>query len=138
MRVPQLLVCFIPCLVFSLSVSAQQSGPTQIVQDAHALSLLSQALAVGGGAQAVAAISDYTATGNITYYADEAAQGTVTAMGTNSQEFRLDATLPSGVRSWAVHDGTPTGARPATPISTRTNTITRKKWISWAKRTRRM
>jgi hypothetical protein len=102
------LLLFLCCLVPGF-VAAQQSAstatPPQPVSDPQALSVLNQALSVAGGAQAVTAISDYTASGKIVYYPSGQVDGTVTVMGTNSQELRIDATLPAGVRSWAVHDG---------------------------------
>lgn len=105
MRIPRPLPTLFVALFFATPVLAQSTSTATATRDPQALSVLTQALAAGGGAQAVNAISDYTATGNITYYLDGPIQGTVAAIGTNSQEFRMDSTLPSGVRSWAVHDG---------------------------------
>lgn len=107
MRMHRPVLLIFTAIVLAAPLLAQQANSTQIVQNTEAVSVLSRALAAGGGAQAIAAISDYTANGNISYFPGPGStvQGTVTAMGTNSQEFRMDATLPSGVRSWAVHDG---------------------------------
>jgi hypothetical protein len=74
-------------------------------QDPQALNALSQALTVAGGTSAIRAIQDYTATGTITYSSDQNAQGPVTVQGLGGTEFRLDANLPAGARSWAVHEG---------------------------------
>ena len=99
-------LCLPIALLFACTVIRAQSVSTaQPTQDSQAVGILTQALNGAGGSTAYRAISDYTATGNITYHAGEQVQGTVTVMGTNSQEFRMDATLPSGIRSWAVHDG---------------------------------
>lgn len=100
MRVLRPFLLLLAPFLLPLTLLAQAS-----VQDARALNVLTQALTAGGGAQAIAAISDYTGTGNITYYPGGPTQGTVTLIGTSSQEFRMDATVPSGLRSWAVHDG---------------------------------
>src|SRR5882762_8362472 len=79
--------------------------PPPVPKDPQAVSIVSQALAVGGGAQAIAAIADYTATGNITYHWDQDVQGSVTVLGLGLGQCRLDANLPRGLRSWAVTDG---------------------------------
>lgn len=85
------------------------TGPTATtpVQDSQAISVLNQALSTAGGAQALGQISDYTGTGNITY--DDSAtpiQGTVIIKGLITGGYiRIDATLPTGVRSWAVDNG---------------------------------
>ena len=102
MRVPRSFLFLLAVFLLPIPLLAQASS---ITQDARALNVLNQALTAGGGAQAIAAISDYTGTGNITYYPGGPTQGTVTVIGTSSQEFRMDATVPSGLRSWAVHDG---------------------------------
>lgn len=85
--------------------TATGTASTSPLQDPQAVSILNQAITAAGGAQAIRAVSDFTATGTITLYAGTQAQGTVTVRGLNSTEIRIDATLPTGVRSWAVHDG---------------------------------
>jgi hypothetical protein len=105
MRMHQPVLLVFTAIVFAAPLLAQQADAPQAAQNTEAMSILGKALIAGGGAQAVTAVSDYTANGTITYYPGGQLQGTVTVIGTNSQEFRMDATLPSGVRSWAVHDG---------------------------------
>ena len=88
----------------SSSSSSTTSGAP--VQDPQAVTVLNQAVAAAGGVQAISAVLDYTAKGNITYYGSEQVQGLVTVQGLISGgNIRIDATLPTGVRSWAVHDG---------------------------------
>lgn len=124
MRHLRLSLFLFAAFIVGIPVSAQSTTSPQIAQDSQAVSLLSRALIVGGGAQAVAAISDYTATGDITYYQGEPVEGAVTVIGTNSQELRIDATLPTGAWSWAVHDGiisTKTEDRTVTSFGSNTN-----------------
>ncbi|HZP33659.1 MAG TPA: hypothetical protein VFB23_09905 [Candidatus Acidoferrales bacterium] len=101
MRVLQLLPFSL--LLLCASLSAQQT--TTATRDPQALSVLSQALTGAGGTQAIAAIIDYTATGNITYNANSNLQGNVILRGLGFSDFRLDATLPVGVRSVAILQG---------------------------------
>lgn len=90
--------------------------------DAQATTIASQALNAAGGLQALAAIQDFTATGQITYYwAGKQVQGQVTLRARGLDEFRLDANLPDGTRSWAVtRDGgnlvTPDGKETPVPV----------------------
>jgi len=100
---------FLVCAANFNSFSQQNGTPiTQTVQrDQQALTILTQVLNVAGGETALAAIHDITATGTITYYwAGEEVQGTVTVKGRGTGQFRLDASLQNGVRSWAVNNGT--------------------------------
>jgi hypothetical protein len=85
--------------------SQQATAPPPAPQDPQAVSVLNQALAVAGGTSAIRAIQDYTGSGNITYPSEQNAQGTVTVLGLNGTEFRMDANLPAGTRSWGVADG---------------------------------
>lgn len=101
MRVLRLLLfVFLPSVLF-----AQVPNATQ---DPQAVSVLNQALNAAGGATAHRAVTDYTGTGNITYHNNPDAQGTVTIKGLNAIAIRIDATLPTGVRSWAIHEGVAT------------------------------
>ena len=76
-------------------------------QDPQAMSVLNQALGVAGGAAAISAITDYTGAGQITYHLghDQTVQGNVTLQILGVERFRLDASLPSGVRSWLINEG---------------------------------
>jgi hypothetical protein len=82
-----------------------QAPTTTASQDPQAVSVFNSALSAAGGATAHRAITDYTAIGNITYHESPDVRGTVTVKGLNSVAIRIDATLPTGVRSWAIHNG---------------------------------
>jgi hypothetical protein len=106
-----LLICL---LLLSVSVwtqqtpSAQQpSTPSPAPKDAQAVSVLAQALTVAGGTTAIAAITDYTASGSATYPASQAANitGTVTIIGHGLNQFRVDEVLPTGSESQSVNNG---------------------------------
>jgi hypothetical protein len=83
----------------------QASSSPQVVQrDAQALAVLTQCLKAIGGTTAVASVQDFTGTGTITYYwGGQDVPGSVTVYGTNSNQFRLDATLSGGVQSFIVN-----------------------------------
>ena len=103
---PLLLTLFVSCI----AIDAQQTQPStatapSATQDAQALSVLNQALKVAGGTPSLKAITDYTGTGNITYQGNPGVQGSVTVEGLGSIDFRMDATLPTGVRSLAIRNG---------------------------------
>jgi hypothetical protein len=93
--------------VFSISQSSiaqQTQGPASPAQrDPQGLNLLTQTLSAAGGVSAITAIQDFTGTGNITYYwSGKEVPGPATVRGRGVNEFRLDATLPDGMQSWAV------------------------------------
>jgi hypothetical protein len=95
---PSAFLCLL-VLVCPLRLGAQQ----QPTRDARALLVLAQSLNAAGGVQAVAAVKDFTATGTITYnWAGQRVEGSVTFRGLGLDDFRLDAVLPGGTRSWAV------------------------------------
>ncbi len=97
------------------------------VRDPQALAILSQTLSAGGGMAQVRAIQDFTATGAITYFwAGDEVQGNVTLRGRGPWQFRLDANLPNGVRSWAVNNGSgslrePSGTTTSIPFHNAVN-----------------
>lgn len=102
------------CILFvstCMPIHAQQHLPTTTVpvaapiQDPQGLTVLNQAVSAAGGTQALKAVADYTGSGNITYQSNPPVQGTVTVEGLGSVDLRLDATLPSGVRSLVIHNG---------------------------------
>jgi hypothetical protein len=86
--------------------SATSNGATSSFvdppRDAQAISILNQVLTAGGGAQAIVAVSDYTATGNIVTGDDK---GTVTLRGLHGWEFRMDISDSTGSHSTGVHQG---------------------------------
>lgn len=99
-----LCVCLLTVPAWSQqSTSGQPQTPAP--QDPQAVSVLNQALTAAGGVTAIRAITDYTATGTISYPSQQDAQGPVTILGLNGTEFRMDANLPAGTRSWAVAEG---------------------------------
>jgi hypothetical protein len=92
------------CLIFAaLPTLAQQPGAINTVaKDAQAVSVLNQVFATAGGFTALSAIQDATATGTITYSQPQGFEGTVTIRASGLGDFRIDATLPDGIRSQAV------------------------------------
>ena len=96
----------LPLLLASTSFAQSTPPPTPPVRDPQAVAILQQALAAAGGAAAIGAVQDYTATGTITYFwAGQQVQGAVTLKGRGIGKFRLEATLQSGTRTWAVSNG---------------------------------
>ena len=106
-------------LIFVLSVvaflptclSAQaptQTAPTQApvtTKDPQAVNIINAVLNAAGGPQAISAIRDYTATGNITlHHADQDVQGTVTIRSKGMSELRFDDSLPEGIESQVVNN----------------------------------
>jgi hypothetical protein len=79
--------------------------PPPLQQDAQAVSILNQALTAGGGTQAISAVTDFTEAGTVTYPAENGVQGAVKVTGLRGTEFRIDAEVPGGTRSWTVHEG---------------------------------
>jgi hypothetical protein len=79
--------------------------PTPAPKDSQAVNVINQALTVAGGTAAIKALTDYTATGNITYHWNPEAQGTVTVRGLGSGQLRVDANLPRGLHSSVISGG---------------------------------
>lgn len=90
----------LPVVACQLALGQQQQTP---VRDAQGISILGQVLTAAGGSAAVAAINDYTGTGSVTYYSRTPNEGSVTLQGSGAHEFRLDASLSGGERSWIVN-----------------------------------
>jgi hypothetical protein len=91
-------------LSITLSVFGQQA-PTSATKDTQAVSVIEQALATAGGAQAIITVSDYTATGNITYHFAEDVRGKLAVRASSLDEIRVDAKLPGGTRSEIISRG---------------------------------
>ncbi len=105
MRIARLLLSFVLSPLFLIPSAAQQTA-TSAQRDAQAVSVLGRALTAAGGVSAVGAITNYTATGTITYHwAGQDVTGSVTVSGRSLDQFRMDASLPTGVRSWAASRG---------------------------------
>lgn len=90
--------------LLSLPVYSQQT-PTTVAKDPQAVTTLTQVLANAGGEALLGSIQDFTGTGNITYSQPTTLTGTVMVRGTTREQFRIDATLPAGVRSQAIANG---------------------------------
>ncbi len=100
MRVTRLILSLLFIFVSAPRLSSQQSI-TAPQRDPQALTILNQALAASGGATSVASIQDFTATGSITYFwAGSEVQGVATIKARGATNFRVDASLPQGTRSW--------------------------------------
>ena len=105
------LALLVPVAAFSFLVRSSrltQAAPQTSTSDPQAIAILTQAVTAAEGAQALTSspIQDFTATGNITYYwAGEQVQGSVTLKGRGTQQFRIDANLPAGTRSYAITYG---------------------------------
>lgn len=94
----------IPSFVLLAStILCAQNGPQR---DPQALALLSQVLSNSGGSSAIAAITDFTETGTITYsWANTAVPGTTTIKSRGMSQFRIDSQVPGGVWSAVVSNG---------------------------------
>ncbi|HKS80570.1 MAG TPA: hypothetical protein VJR23_03620 [Candidatus Acidoferrales bacterium] len=108
------------CLLEGIAESQTQATATK---DPQAISVLNQSLNAIGGLSAIAGIQDYTGSGTITYYwADQPVQAPVTIRGMGLEDYRVDASLPEGTRTWACSDGisgvliTPDGQTQASPF----------------------
>lgn len=95
--------------IVPLSSVAQQSTSTTALspqRDQQALSILNQAFTAAGGVQALGAIQDFTGSGNVVYFwAGDQVKGSVSVKGRGTTDFRVDANLSSGTRSWTVSSG---------------------------------
>ena len=96
------LLFALPC--FSQQTSANPAPTAQ--RDAEAIAVLSQILHGAGGIQAISAVQDVSASGTVSYnWGNDPVQGTVTIKGRGANQFRIDASLPEGTRTWAVNHG---------------------------------
>jgi hypothetical protein len=97
-------------LFIAIQALAQQttsSSPPPVQRDAQATALLKQVVSAAGGAAALAAIQGFTANGNVTYYwANKEVQGPASILSLGLGQFRIDAQLPNGTRTWLVTNGT--------------------------------
>jgi hypothetical protein len=93
-------------LLLIASVASSQVDTNAVARDPQAISILTGALNAAGGASAVAAIQSYSADGTVNYFwAGQEVQGTVTIRSGGLDRFRLDATLPEGLRSLVANHG---------------------------------
>lgn len=103
-----------PAFLFflALSIQAQEMSVEpakrpEATRDPQALAVIAQSLAMAGGERTWAGLRDYTAFGNIVSYQskDEQIYGTVTLRGREARQFRMDANLPLGMRSYSIGEG---------------------------------
>src|ERR1700730_12089363 len=98
-------------LLLCLNVSAwsrqSQQAPAPAPKDQQAISVLNQALAVAGGAQAILAVVDYTASGNVIYPSPQGTNvtGTVAIVGRGFHRLRLGEALPTDSNSQSINNG---------------------------------
>jgi hypothetical protein len=87
---------------FVFLTHAQQASTTAL-KNPQAVSILTQSLNAAGGLSAISGIQDYTGMGTITYnWPGEQASVPVTVRGMGIGNFRIDASLPGGARTWAA------------------------------------
>jgi hypothetical protein len=90
-------------LFATLLVLGSTACIAQGTQDPQALSTLNSCITTSGGLAAINAVQDFAAQSNITYYwANQNVQGTATLKALGTSNFRVDAVLQAGTRSWAV------------------------------------
>jgi hypothetical protein len=105
MRVARLVLSFTLIASFSPQLSSQQTASPSVQRDAQALAVLAQVMNAAGGVAALSAIHDFTGSGTIVYnWANQDVHGAVVVRGRGTTQFRLDASLPDGVRTWIVND----------------------------------
>jgi hypothetical protein len=74
-------------------------------RDQEALTILSQAIAAGGGQELLASVRDFTETGTVTYSLADQDTGNVTVKSRGLHQFRIDADLANGRRTTVVNGG---------------------------------
>jgi hypothetical protein len=95
------------CLLFAVfpTFAQQPVATTRVTKDSQAVTLLNQVLASAGGVSALLAVQDFTGAGTITYSQPQGVTGTVVVRGTQLEQYRMDATISSGVRSQSMSNG---------------------------------
>lgn len=92
--------------VFVLACSASYLALAQGTKDLEAVKVLSAAVDAAGGVPTIIAIQDFSATGTATYYwAKQSVPAPVTLKARGASQFRVDAILDSGTRSWVASNG---------------------------------
>jgi hypothetical protein len=93
----------LPCLIgLWIFVTSTTLAQTAVQRDSQALSILSQAVAVGGGQDLLNSVQDFTETGAVTYYLQDQTTGNATIKGRGSNQFKLAADLSTGQRTIVV------------------------------------
>jgi hypothetical protein len=94
-------------LILSLAITGSPPASLlAVTKDPQGVAALAQAITADGGAQLLGSVGDFTATGTITFFwAGQQVQGPATLRGRGTDQFRLDAVLSQGTRSYAVSHG---------------------------------
>jgi hypothetical protein len=94
-------------LVSFFIVFVASTASSQVIQDPQAVAILSSCINAAGGASAVTSVSDFSGTGTtVFYWTGSEVTANATLKGRGTQQFRVDASLPAGTRSWAISYGT--------------------------------
>lgn len=105
MRVARLALSFFLILSSSLCLRSQQSVATP-QRDPQAMSILQTAIARAGGAQAIRAIRDFAASGQITYFQEDGpVTGTVEITARGRGQLRIVSHLQDGERTMLINHG---------------------------------
>ncbi|HLY61021.1 MAG TPA: hypothetical protein VKV95_09750 [Terriglobia bacterium] len=95
-----------PTKFFNVFWPTLADSQTSTLSGSQAAALLGQSAIIVVGPNAPSTYLDFTATGTITYFwAGEKVQGAATVRGRGVDQFRLDANLQAGTRSYAVSHG---------------------------------
>ena len=96
-------IVLVPCLAFGQDDAASSDDTSS---NSTGVNILIQALNATGISDSVQTLTDFTATGRITYFwGGEEVSGPATVRGRIGGQFRLDAALPNGTRSISVSRG---------------------------------
>jgi hypothetical protein len=104
----RLYVLFASVLPFAFGEVGFAQTPTSsqtATKDPQAVAILTQVLTTAGGLSALSTVQDFSGSGNIIYYQPLDATGTVIVRGTEMEQFRLDVTLSTGIRSQTMTNG---------------------------------
>jgi len=101
------LFTLFPSVTSQVSLGQSISSSTaQVQRDPQAISVLNQVLTAAGGAAALAQTQDLTASGTITFnWADQDVAGTATLKARGTNQFRIQASFPDGIRVWTTNNG---------------------------------
>jgi hypothetical protein len=100
-----LVAAILTTLFVDLGSCQKPSGPT-ITGDPEALMILNRAIAAGGGVEAIRAIDDFEASGDITYYrAGREIKGSTKIKARGLSQVRMDSQLEDGVHSIVLSRG---------------------------------
>ena len=95
------VICSFVCLATGQLLNAQNSA----TKDPRAISVMNACINASGGSQALIGIQDFVASGSTTFNWNEPTSASSTLKGRIGNQFRFDAALGSGTRSWVVSDG---------------------------------